>query len=49
MNDGLLFNSFVHCTPTKSFDISSSELEEWSNKQAPIVDMLVISEDNIDV
>ena len=47
MNDNFLFKCFAHASPTSTFDIKEDEQNEWKSRKPPIVDILVVAEDNI--
>lgn len=49
MTDQFLFDCFVQCTPKKPFEMEEECIDNWNRKQPPIVDILVITEKNIDV
>ena len=47
MSDRYLFKCFLQASPTPTFDIKEDEQNEWQSRKPPIVDILVVAEDNI--
>lgn len=49
MSEHLLFKCLVHSSPTSTFDLKDDEDTNWNSKVPPIVDILIVSEENIDM
>lgn len=48
MDEKLLFKCIVHTAPEDSFTLQEVDDEKWNSKHPPIVDILVVLEDNVD-
>lgn len=48
MDEKLLFKCIVHTAPVDSFTIQIDDDEKWNSKYPPIVDILVVLEEDID-
>lgn len=49
MSDNLLFKCLLYSEPKVSLDLKEDGQTNWKTKFPPIVDIIVISEDNIDI
>lgn len=49
MNEKLLFKCLLHSSPLPSFELKEDECTNWNTKYPPIVDMLIVSEENVDI
>lgn len=49
MEPNLLFKCLLHSTPTDKLDLKEDEETNWNTKNPPIVDIIVVSEENVDI
>ena len=49
MENALLFDCFTQCSVDPTFQLYQEDAESWKDKMPPIVDMIIVAEENMAV